>query len=115
AAFGAFQAAFNSLLGRDGPIPDADMAAFTDFALEITYPPNPIRNLDNSLTAQQEAGRELFLGPREFDTHRCTSCHVLDPNGNAGATEHPGFFGTQGLSSTDFAPQVVKVPHLRNV
>ncbi len=114
AAFEAFQVAFNSLLGRDGPIPDQDMQAFTDFILEVTYPPNPIRNLDNSLTPQQQEGHDLFLGPREFDTNRCTRCHALDPDGNPGV-EHPGFFGTTGLSSTDFAPQVVKVPHFRNV
>jgi DNA-binding beta-propeller fold protein YncE len=113
AAFKAFQPAFNSLLGRDGPIPDEHMEAFTDFALAITYPPNPIKNLDNSLTPQQEQGRDLFLSPRRFDTNTCTRCHTLDPNGNPGA-EHPGFFGTSGLSTTDFAPQVVKVPHLRN-
>jgi hypothetical protein len=113
AAFKAFQVAFNSLLGRDGPIPDADMESFTDFALEITYPPNPIRNLDNSLTAQQQEGFDLFTGPRQFDSQRCTRCHTLDPNGNPGV-EHPGFFGTSGLSSTDFAPQLVKVPHIRN-
>ena len=28
-----------------------EMQAFTDFILQVTYPPNPIRNLDNSLTA----------------------------------------------------------------
>lgn len=33
------------------------MEAFTDFNLQATYPPNPIRALDNSLTATQDAGR----------------------------------------------------------
>ena len=115
AAFTAFQAAFNDLLGRDGPIPDDDMSAFTDFALEITYPPNPIRNLDNSLTLQQQQGSDLFFSPRQFDTNACNRCHKIDPQGNEQyGVEHPGFFGTSGLSSTDFAPQMVKVPHFRN-
>jgi hypothetical protein len=113
AAFKAFQVAFNSLLGRDGPIADADMDKFTDFILEVTYPPNPIRALDSSLNAQEQEGSDLFFGPRAFDTNRCARCHVVDPNGNPGV-EHPGFFGTSGLSSTDFGPQVVKVPHFRN-
>jgi DNA-binding beta-propeller fold protein YncE len=114
AAFKAFQVAFNGLLGRSGPIPDLDMDAFTDFILEVTYPPNPIRALDNSLTPQQQEGRDLFLSPRKFDSQACTTCHALDPHGNPGSS-HPGLFGTSGLSSTDFAPQVVKVPHLRNL
>ena len=30
---------------------------------QVTYPPNPIRNLDNSLTADQQAGRDVLLRP----------------------------------------------------
>jgi hypothetical protein len=90
------------------------MEAFTDFILEVTYPPNPIRALDNSLTPQQQEGRDLFLGTRHFDSQTCTTCHALDPDGNPGV-ERPGFFGTSGLSSADFLPQILKVPHLRNL
>src|SRR5262249_54054786 len=50
AAFMKFNGAFQSLLGRDTQISDEDMDAFADFILEMTYPPNPIRALDNSLT-----------------------------------------------------------------
>ncbi len=32
---------------------------FADFILEVTYPPNPIRSLDNSLTASQQASWQL--------------------------------------------------------
>src|SRR5262249_32364171 len=60
AAFKKFQAGFTDLLGRSEFIPDADMEAFTDFILQVTYPPNPIRALDNSLTPDQAAGRQLF-------------------------------------------------------
>ncbi len=38
-AFKAFNAAFTDLLGRASQIADADMQAFTDFILEVMYPP----------------------------------------------------------------------------
>ncbi len=116
AAFIKFQAGFVGLLGRHAPLPDADMEAFADFALQLVYPPNPIRALDNSLTDQEEEGRDLFFD-RVTDTFStCEGCHTLDPDGNA---EHgvpfPGFFGSDGRSSrTGGRPQMVKVPHLRN-
>ena len=115
AAFNKFNVAFEGLLGRSGPISDAQMQSFTDFILQVTYPPNPIRALDNSLTADQQAGHDFFTGARKFDGSRpCNGCHTLDPNGNPGAST-PGFFGSSGLSSFDFEPQVFKVPHLRNI
>ena len=39
---------------------------------------------------------------------------MIDPNANPG-TAAPGFFGSTGLSSFDFNPQLFKVPHLRNL
>ena len=36
-------------------------------------------------------------------------------NGNAGATAHPGFFGTDGKLSFEIETQIFKVPHLRNM
>jgi DNA-binding beta-propeller fold protein YncE len=62
AAFRSFNPAFVSLLGRDAELSPAQIQAFADFALQIKYPPNPIRNLDNSLTPAQQAGRAFFLG-----------------------------------------------------
>jgi hypothetical protein len=38
---------------------------------------------------------------------------VINRNANPG-TAAPGFFGTSGLSSFDFNPQLFKAPHLRN-
>jgi DNA-binding beta-propeller fold protein YncE len=115
AAFKKFQGGFIDLLGRDGPIPDDDMQAFADFILQVTYPPNPIRKLDNSLTPDQQAGADLFFGDRHFDIlETCTGCHTTDVNGNPG-TAHPGFFGTSGLTGQSFQPQNMKVPHLRNL
>src|SRR5262245_47839798 len=58
-AFKKFIVAFEGLLGRGGPISDADMQRFTDFILQVTYPPNPIRNLDNSLVGAALTGRNF--------------------------------------------------------
>jgi DNA-binding beta-propeller fold protein YncE len=122
AAFLKFNPAFPDLLGRHEPIPAADMEAFTDFILRITYPPNPNRPLSNVLTADQDAGRRLFDSVNcgipsapEFNgaVLTCTSCHVINPGSNPG-TAAPGSFGTSGLSSFDFNPQLFKAPHLRN-
>jgi hypothetical protein len=96
------------------------MAAFATFALQISYPPNPIRNLDDSLTPTQAAGQAFYsnnVGGTELPVdrfHNCNGCHVLDRTGNTGATAHPGFFGTDGRLSFENESQIFKVPHLRN-
>jgi DNA-binding beta-propeller fold protein YncE len=115
AAFKKFQGAFNALLGRDGPIPDADMESFADFMLQVMYPPNPIRNLDNSLTPDQQAGRDHFFTPGTCAADACQTCHRLDPSANADFGEpFPGFFGTDGRYATGEVAQGMKIPHLRN-
>jgi DNA-binding beta-propeller fold protein YncE len=122
AAFKKFNQAFPGLLGRASELTDAEMQAFTDFILQVTYPPNPIRNLDNSLTPAQAAGRAFYfnsIGGQELpsDTFRnCNGCHTLDPNGNAAfGVARPGFFGSDGRSSFENEPQFMKIPHLRNL
>ena len=121
-AFESFNVAFPGLVGRADELSAEDMTAFRKFVLQETYPPNPIRNLDDSLTAQQQAGRDFYFNPlpdgREAPSdrlHNCNGCHVLDRNGNAGATDHPGFFGTDGRLSFELLPQIFKVPQLRNL
>ncbi len=122
-AFKKFNVAFAGLLGRSGPLTDDQMQAFTDFILQVTYPPNPIRNLDNSLTPDQQAGRSIFFNQTPTgaelpsDTfHNCNGCHVLDPSGNAAfGVAKPGFFGSDGRYSFEQETQFVKVPHLRNM
>lgn len=119
-AFSKFNPAFQSLLGRRAQLTPAEMQAFTDFALQVTYPPNPIRSLDNSLTPDQAAGRAHFFEAGGFFGSSCNTCHVLDPDGNRQyGVVRPGFFGTQGelvVETVDFVrPQALKVPHLRNV
>ncbi|KYF74879.1 hypothetical protein BE17_34175, partial [Sorangium cellulosum] len=114
AAFEQFQVAFPNLLGRSEPIPAQDMEAFTDFMLQVTYPPNPIRNLDNSLTPDQQAGKDFFNGDIVNSIASCGGCHVVDPDANPGA-DFPGLFGTSGGSVFDFQTQLFKIPQLRNV
>jgi DNA-binding beta-propeller fold protein YncE len=127
AAFLKFDKGFTDLLGRHALIPQADMDAFTDFILQVRYPPNPFAPINGVLTPDQETGRQLFNSitcgiPAAEDLCvngvcpilTCESCHRLDPNGNPG-TEFPGFFGTAGFSSFDFNPQLFKTPHLRNM
>ena len=116
-AFRKFNIAFTSLNGRHEFIPAGDMQKFADFILEITYPPNPIANLDNSLTTQQQAGHDLFFGARSDTFLNCNGCHVLDRDGNRKFPEvtKPGFFGTDGRFSFEGESQFFKVPHLRNL
>jgi len=109
-AFEDFNPAFEGLLGRASQLSETQMDLFAKFALEITYPPNPIRNLDNSLTADQEDGRNIYLnvGSTGGGLLRCTQCHELDEVNNR--------FGTNGLMSIE-GNQIAedfKIPHLRN-
>lgn len=121
AGFMKFNPAFQDLLGANAQLSTADMQAFADFVLQLTYPPNPIRNLDNSLTTDQQAGKNFFMGDTNSglpsDTLKtCNGCHVLDPSGNSQYNvTRPGFFGTDGRSSFENETQLFKIPHLRNL
>jgi hypothetical protein len=121
AAFKKFNVAFPGLLGAASELSAADMDAFTTFILQVMYPPNPIRNLDNSLTANQQAGRDFYFNnllgiALPTDTFQnCNGCHTLDPLGNFLEGERKyGFFGTNGSYSFESESQFFKVPHLRN-
>ena len=107
AAFKRFNVAFEGLLGRTGPLSNQEIQLFTDFALRITPPPNPIRNLDDSLTPKQAAGRTFFFSePMTLGGKTCNSCHLLDPINR--------MFGTSGRSVFRDG-QAMKVPQLRNM
>ncbi len=116
AAFKEFNATFENLHGRESRLTEEQMQAFTDFALQITYPPNPVRSLDNSLTLLQAEGRRIFhedrTSMRLFSfggpvTDRCVECHELDPQNRK--------FGTGGKMANVRGAQDGKVPHLRNM
>lgn len=106
-SFNNFIVAFEGLVGRDGILSDPDMQQFTDFALQLLPPPNPVRNLDNSLTTQQSAGLTAYLKPNTDGAVSCEFCHRLDTS--------QGFFGTGGGQNNEGEPQNFKIPHLRNM
>ena len=123
AAFKKFNVAFAGLLGRSAPLTDAEMQAFTDFILQVTYPPNPIRELDNSLTADQAGGPRLLLRharrrqPRSRDTfHNCNGCHVARSHGQRPVRRgQAGLLRQRRTYSFENETQNFKVPHLRNL
>lgn len=114
-----------------------DMERLGGFIFELMQPPNPVRNLDNSLTPSQKQGQDYFFGTLNPDspnrvTHMasgappnhweedpqpyleeepigftCNDCHRVSP-------EH-GFYGTDGHASPSGEAQVMKVPQLRNM
>jgi 6-phosphogluconolactonase (cycloisomerase 2 family) len=108
-AFRDFNVAFTSLLGRDSSLTDAQMTAFAKYAMNLSYPPNPNANLDNTLTAVQAAGLNVYNKTKATGLGTCNSCHVLD------ATS--GKFGTAGLMSFEGlqVEEDFKIPQLRNV
>ncbi|MBW2495313.1 MAG: SMP-30/gluconolactonase/LRE family protein, partial [Deltaproteobacteria bacterium] len=106
-SFLAFNPAFAGLVGRAAPLSNGDMIAFKDFALQLRYPPNPTRNLDNSLTPIQAAGQAVYDLPNTDNVASCNDCHTLDPSN--------GFFGGDGRSTFDAGTEIFKVPHLRNM
>jgi hypothetical protein len=82
------------------------MQALADFELRLTAPPNPVRNLDNSLTAAQARGRDVFHTIRTSGAGACVFCHRVDPA--------RGQYGTDGFSSFDGFPQMFKIAPLRS-
>jgi len=117
-----FSPAFQTLVGSpDQPLP-FEMQSFAKFQLQVFPPPNPVRSLDNSLTASQANGKAFYTGTRPSDgvnsaavdaflgapaSFSCNGCHTLDPSN--------GFFGAGGNQSFEQLPQTVKIPQLRNV
>lgn len=115
-SFNNFVVAFPGLIGSPNQPSTAEMQRFTDFQLQILLPPNPVRNLNRSLTAAQQRGANFYFGSRPSDginipfiggtTFNCNGCHVVDAS--------QGFFGTGRSSSFEGITQIVKIPHLRN-
>jgi YVTN family beta-propeller protein len=119
-SFNNFIVAFSGLVGRSSDLTPVQMQAFTDFALAMTMGPNPVRNLDNSLTPSQQGGFDFYFGPRRSDGlvdtpglgavdegFTCDGCHEL----NAGL----GRFGTSTDGTFENETQIFKVAHLRNM
>ena len=116
-AFRNFAVAFEGLIGADDVLNATDMQTFSDFALQLMIPPNPVRAIDNSLNTSESAGETVFNtvfddvdidpGPAINDVFTCELCHRQSPV--------DGFFGADGGQTQEGGTQNMKVPHLRNM
>ncbi len=119
-SFKNFAVAFGGLLGNDRDMNETEMQQFSDFMLQVFLPPNPIRNLDNSLTPSQKRGFDFYFGSRPSDgfkiilfgtslvnNNNCNGCHTIDAA--------KGLYGNGGFQSFEGISQIVKVPHVRNM
>ncbi|HET9887830.1 MAG TPA: hypothetical protein VFR10_09975, partial [bacterium] len=106
-----FNPAFVGLMGRSSPIPASDMDLFQEFVFSMRYPPNPHRQLDDTLPASLNGadpvnGEYLFINvPLGQDFETCETCHDL-PLGTIGRV-----FPMDKIKES----QDVKIPHLRNL
>lgn len=117
AAFKKFNIAFPGLIGRSSTLPDDEMQKYTDFILQVMYPPNPNRNLDDSLRTDQTSASSIYFNRTTDTLQKCNGCHVHDRSGNAAfaTVKRPGFFGTDGRSTFENETQIFKVAQLRNL
>jgi len=112
AAFKEFNEAFDALQGLGEELSGEDMQKFTDFSMRISYPPNPIRQLNNQLTGIEVRGDQMFRnGVVRIQTgllEVCVQCHTLD--------HAAGLFGTRGLSANNSqtGEKNFKIPHFRD-
>ncbi|MCY7388569.1 MAG: hypothetical protein LH481_10975, partial [Burkholderiales bacterium] len=110
ASFKEFSSAFVGLVGREAELSAAQMQSFTDFAMALAMPPNPIRALNNRLNAMEQAGRDIYFNTNSITLlGSCNNCHTVNPAA--------GRFGTAGLMSFEGGriTENFKVPQLRNV
>jgi len=90
AALANFNPAFPSLLGSTRQLTPAEMSAFTSFVQTLTYPPNPLENLDRTLPnpatgPNPTRGQQLFISTA-FDAGAatCNVCHRSVPGFGTG-------------------------------
>ena len=110
ASFKEFSSAFVGLVGRETELSAAQMQSFTDFAMALTMPPNPVRALNNTLNATEQAGSNIYFNNNTTTLlGGCNTCHTVNPAA--------GRFGTAGLMSFEGGriTENFKVPQLRNV
>jgi YVTN family beta-propeller protein len=115
----AFNPAFIGLQGNDTALPAPEMQQFEDFLATLTFPPNPFRNIDNTLPTQLPLpghytpgvfspagtplphgnavnGLAIFRPPRLLGNNgiACNTCHALPTGQASGMTWN----GTQFVS-----------------
>lgn len=129
-----FNGSFIGLLGDDRELTASEMQLFKDHLATIHFPPNPFRNLDNSLPdtvaldgqvtsgrfgaagqplvdGNPQRGLQLYTSDLLDGTFQCASCHTL-PTGMA--VNGPLFFGNIGVvtGGTVMAPDSFGSNHL---
>jgi cytochrome c peroxidase len=109
AAFKEFNSAFVELVGRETLLTADQMQSLTDFTMLLALPPNPIRKLDNTLTATEQIGRDIYFNSPTTLLGACNNCHRLDPVNKR--------FGTAGLMTFEGGriTENFKIPQLRNM
>lgn len=115
-----FDGAFTSLLGGSRKPNDQEMAKFEAFIKTLSYPSNPLQNLDRTYAnpssgASAARGEKIFTQDRtDRGTLTCNFCHTTTPVG----------VGTNNLiipnqvllmSNAIPEPQPMKVPQLRGM
>ncbi len=115
-----FDGAFTSLLGGSRKPTEAEMAKFEAFIKTLTYPSNPLQNLDRTYAnpssgASAARGEKIFTEDRtDRGTLTCNFCHTTTPIG----------VGTNNLIIPNLVllmnngvaePQPMKVPQLRGM
>ncbi|ANM30134.1 hypothetical protein ABI59_11945 [Acidobacteria bacterium Mor1] len=134
--FNDFNGAFPALMGTASGLSAEDMETMRQFALGIKFPPNPYRNLDDTLpnvdvsipghiagAGNPTTGRTIYTTGQTDGLSNCNTCHELPfgtKGGKLGGIE-PGdpadpdhaalLAGNRVLSEHSD----MKVPHLRNM
>jgi YVTN family beta-propeller protein len=119
--FQAFNPAFVNLMGTGGQLSGSDMDAYTAFIETVRFPPNPFRNLDDTMPLSMQVPNQTGVGTAAADPNAgsndfinlqldagvlaCNTCHTL-PTG----ADRQLFNGAQEGESQDF-----KIPQLRNM
>ena len=108
-----FNVAFTGLMGADAELSAGDMQKLSAFVASIRFPPNPNRNLDNTLktsipvaggTGNAQNGFTIFTTAPTLGGGPCTQCHAL-PTGTDRTIDPP--IGPE--------PQNRKIAQLRNM
>ena len=110
---GEFNPAFTNLLGRPQLLTDEEMAAFQRFVRTLVYPPNPLQNLNGSLSTSlpggggnAQRGFQLFNGSNlVLGVQGCGVCHELGVGTNSSLIP----------ANLLLLPQGFKTPQLRGL
>jgi hypothetical protein len=110
-----FNPAFISLLGGPRELTAEEMSAFSAFIRTLTFPPNPLQNLDRTFPnpatgPSAERGRQFFISsPSDGGILTCNACHSSFPGFRSGTLNLivPGLLLQE---SQDF-----KIPQLRGL